>query len=99
MKKNDTAASPDCLTTARLTGMTCLKTFTVLIMLILISGFSRTAAGQTADISKKMKGFDQYMEKALKDWNTPGACVGIVVKDKLVFAKGYGYRDLSLIHI
>ena len=45
MKKNDTAASPDCLTTARLTGMTCLKTFTVLIMLILISGFSRTAAG------------------------------------------------------
>ena len=73
--------------------MTCLKIITVLLMLILISGFGRTAAGQTADISKKMKGFDQYMEKALKDWNTPGACVGIVVKDKLVFAKGYGYRD------
>jgi CubicO group peptidase (beta-lactamase class C family) len=93
MTKNDTAASCDCLTTTERGGMICLRTFVVLFMLIFIVGFSRTAAGQTTDISKKLKGFDQYMEKALKDWNTPGACVGIVVKDKLVFAKGYGYRD------
>jgi CubicO group peptidase (beta-lactamase class C family) len=33
------------------------------------------------------------MEKTLKDWNAPGIGVGIVVGDKLVFAKGYGYRD------
>jgi CubicO group peptidase (beta-lactamase class C family) len=33
------------------------------------------------------------MEKVLKDWNTPGVGVGIVVDDKLVFAKGNGYRD------
>ncbi|OLB34465.1 MAG: penicillin-binding protein [Acidobacteria bacterium 13_2_20CM_56_17] len=33
------------------------------------------------------------MEQTLKDWNTPGVGVGIVVQDKLVFAKGYGYRD------
>jgi CubicO group peptidase (beta-lactamase class C family) len=33
------------------------------------------------------------MEQTLKDWNTPGLGVGIVVGDKLVFAKGYGYRD------
>src|ERR1700752_834855 len=33
------------------------------------------------------------MEQILKDWNTPGIGVGIVVNDKLVFAKGYGYRD------
>jgi CubicO group peptidase (beta-lactamase class C family) len=48
---------------------------------------------QTPDITKRLKGFDQYMEKTLKNWNVPGACVGIVIKDKLVFAKGYGYRD------
>ncbi|MFZ0473581.1 MAG: serine hydrolase [Bacteroidales bacterium] len=93
MTKNDTAASCDCLTTTERGGMICLRTFVVLFILIFIVGFSRTAAGQTTDISKKLKGFDQYMEKALKDWNAPGACVGIVVKDKLVFAKGYGYRD------
>jgi CubicO group peptidase (beta-lactamase class C family) len=33
------------------------------------------------------------MAKTLKDWNAPGIGVGIVVGDKLVFAKGYGYRD------
>ena len=33
------------------------------------------------------------MAKVLKDWNGPGIGVGIVVGDKLVFAKGYGYRD------
>jgi CubicO group peptidase (beta-lactamase class C family) len=48
---------------------------------------------QDQDIGKKLEGFDQYMEKLLKDWNVPGAGVGIVVKDKLVLAKGYGYRD------
>src|SRR2546429_7413344 len=51
------------------------------------------ARGQEADVAKKLQGFDAYMEQTLKDWNTPGVGVGIVVGDKLVFAKGYGYRD------
>jgi CubicO group peptidase (beta-lactamase class C family) len=46
-----------------------------------------------ATIEQKLQGFDAYMEKVLKDWNGPGIGVGIVMKDKLVFAKGYGYRD------
>ena len=45
------------------------------------------------DIAKKLEGFDAYMSKVLKDWNTAGIGVGVVVNDKLVFAKGYGYRD------
>src|SRR5262245_46548102 len=50
--------------------------------------------GQNDDaLLKKLKGFDAYMDQTLRDWNTTGACVGIVVKNKLVFAKGYGYRD------
>jgi CubicO group peptidase (beta-lactamase class C family) len=45
------------------------------------------------DIPSKLQDFDSDMEKLLKDWNAPGFGVGIVEKDKLVFAKGYGYRD------
>lgn len=41
----------------------------------------------------KLQGFDAYMRKTLKDWNAPGVGVGIVVDRKLVFVKGYGYRD------
>lgn len=47
----------------------------------------------SAQVTQKLQGFDAYMEKVLKDWNGPGIGVGIVVNDKLVFAKGYGYRD------
>jgi CubicO group peptidase (beta-lactamase class C family) len=48
---------------------------------------------QSPDITSKLQGFDAYMEQILHDWNAPGIGVGIVVGDKLVFAKGYGYRD------
>jgi CubicO group peptidase (beta-lactamase class C family) len=51
------------------------------------------AQDQNKDIAKKLQGFDTYMAGILKDWNAPGIGVGIVVADKLVFAKGYGYRD------
>ncbi len=42
-----------------------------------------------------MKGFDDYMAQVMRDWNAPGIGIGIVVKDKLVFAKGYGFRDFG----
>ncbi len=45
------------------------------------------------DTAAKLKDFDSWMAKTLKDWNVPGIGVGIVVGDRLVFAKGYGYRD------
>ncbi len=51
--------------------------------------------GRTQDVTQRLEGFDAYMEKTLKDWNAPGVGVGIVVGDKLVFAKGYGYRDFG----
>lgn len=50
-------------------------------------------APTTIDVAQKLQGFDAFMEQTLKDWNGPGIGVGIVVNDKLVFAKGYGYRD------
>jgi CubicO group peptidase (beta-lactamase class C family) len=52
-----------------------------------------SAAAQTVDVNQRLEGFDAYMAKTLKDWNAPGAGVGVVVNDKLVFAKGYGFRD------
>ena len=52
-----------------------------------------SAAAQSIDVTQRLEGFDAYMAKTLKDWNGPGLGVGIVVDDKLVFAKGYGFRD------
>jgi CubicO group peptidase (beta-lactamase class C family) len=65
----------------------------VFVLLLALMTFGLAARAQEPDTSKKLQGFDSYIEQLLKDWNTPGTGVGIVVNDKLVFAKGYGYRD------
>jgi CubicO group peptidase (beta-lactamase class C family) len=51
------------------------------------------AGAQDPPIEQRLGDFDAYMQQVVKDWNVPGIGVGIVVKDKVVFAKGYGYRD------
>jgi len=64
-----------------------------ILFALVLSALGVDALAQETDVAKKLQGFDAYMEQTLKDWNTPGVGVGIVVGDKLVFAKGYGYRD------
>src|ERR1043165_6946310 len=54
---------------------------------------SIVVAQQQESVEARLKGFDSYMEQVMKDWNAPGIGIGIVVGDKLVFAKGYGFRD------
>ena len=54
---------------------------------------SAALRSQPSPIDARLEGFDKYMAQVLVDWNVPGIGVGIVVKDRLVFAKGYGYRD------
>jgi CubicO group peptidase (beta-lactamase class C family) len=68
------------------------------LLVIVFIGALALAAGpspelQEKDIVKRLQGFDGYMAKILQDWNAPAVGVGIVAGDKLVFAKGYGYRD------
>jgi CubicO group peptidase (beta-lactamase class C family) len=63
----------------------------ILTIIVLVAALGATARAQ--DVTEKLQGFDAFMEKTLKDWNGPGIGVGIIVNDKLVFAKGYGYRD------
>ena len=50
---------------------------------------------QNNHVDEKLKGIDSTVYKILEDWNVPGCGVGIVIRDELVFAKGYGYRDLE----
>jgi CubicO group peptidase (beta-lactamase class C family) len=42
-----------------------------------------------------LQGFDEYVNKALKDWEVPGVGIAIVRGDKVVLAKGYGVRKLG----
>jgi len=62
-------------------------------ILFLFLAAASIAGGQTVNVEQKLAGFDEWMARTLRDWNAPGVGVGIVVNDKLVFAKGYGFRD------
>ncbi len=47
------------------------------------------------DYSAKLAEIDAYAEKVRADWNVPGFAVAIVKDDKVIFAKGYGVRELG----
>jgi CubicO group peptidase (beta-lactamase class C family) len=67
--------------------------------LMLLSGAvaaAQPAVSAKAEIDTRLQGFDAYMEQIVKDWNVPGIGVGIVVRDHVVHAKGYGFRDYMM---
>ena len=40
-------------------------------------------------------GFDGFVDQVMKDWKVPGLAVAVVKDGKVIFAKGYGYRDVQ----
>jgi CubicO group peptidase (beta-lactamase class C family) len=49
------------------------------------------AAGQQNPLHQ----IDAYVEKARRDWGVPGIAVSIVKDDSVIFAKGYGTREVG----
>ena len=48
-----------------------------------------------AQVSFPLPAFEQYIEKARQDWQTPGLAVGIVYKGEIIMAKGFGEKRLG----
>jgi len=65
----------------------------VTAMVTVLAAPLRAAEVKAPDPARRLDGFDAYMQKAVKDWNVPGIGVAVIAKDKVVFAKGFGYRD------
>ncbi|MDP4117422.1 MAG: serine hydrolase domain-containing protein, partial [Bacteroidota bacterium] len=56
--------------------------------------FSQTNVLNTQAISG-LKDLDSFVDSAMKKWNVPGLAIGIVKDGKVIYCKGYGYRDLK----
>lgn len=69
-----------------------MRKFTLVALLV---GSCAIAYAQTSPFDKKFPTIDKYIDSFMKAWNIPGLAMGIVYKDKLIYAKGYGYRDLE----
>jgi CubicO group peptidase (beta-lactamase class C family) len=63
--------------------------------LLLLLLFPVCVSAQSTDYSTKYGTIDAYANALLKQWNIPGMGISIVYKDKLIYSKGYGLRDIE----
>src|SRR5437868_13608129 len=66
------------------------KFLIILVPLILLFANSFS---QTAD--KRFNGLDTFVNRILKEWHAAGCAVAVVDRDKVVFLKGFGYKDYA----
>lgn len=66
-----------------------------LLLLVIGCFYSVSIYCQATRFTNKFAAIDKYIDSTLKEWNVPGLTMSIVYKDQLIYAKGYGYRDLE----
>src|SRR5450432_3156255 len=52
-------------------------------------------ATPTAVAKPALGDFDDFVNQAMKDWKVPGLAIAVVLDNKVILLKGYGYRDLE----
>lgn len=68
------------------------KLFFFPVLFIAIAGFSQKSKANT---EVRFAGLDNSFNQVLKDWHAAGFAVAVVEKNKIIYAKGFGYRDLE----
>ncbi len=63
------------------------------ILALLGTAWSGSLAAQRK--ADPLAGLDQYIEQVRQAWNLPGVAVGIVYRDSLVYAKGFGLKEVG----
>jgi CubicO group peptidase (beta-lactamase class C family) len=63
------------------------------ILLLLL--FPLCVSAQSTDFTHKFETIDAYANSLLQQWNIPGMALSVVYKDKIIYSKGYGFRDLE----
>jgi CubicO group peptidase (beta-lactamase class C family) len=68
----------------------------LIIWMGLLSSCSKEESSQKeVDVAKVIPTFESYVQKAMQDWQTPGAAVGIIQGNRLVYAKGFGAKEIK----
>jgi len=49
----------------------------------------------SAQQSAQLRGLDAYIDKARKDWGVAGLAVAVVKGDSVIYAKGFGVREVG----
>src|SRR6266852_6712252 len=59
-------------------------------------GQKKTAApAPQIDPASKLQGLDDLAAQTMQQWKVPGLAIGIVQGGKVIYARGYGFRDVE----
>lgn len=67
------------------------RLFCLIGQLLLVAVLAQVALAQNGALN----GFDDYVNRAMKEWEVPGVAIAIVKGDQVVLAKGYGVRKIG----
>src|SRR6478672_8261393 len=54
-----------------------------------------SSAAQSRSATDPIRDLDAYTAKAVADWKVPGLAIAVVKDGRIVFAKGYGVREIG----
>ena len=72
-----------------------LSAFLFLLSVAIPSLAAEVSSQGAANLAKKLAAVKEHVEYVLKDSGVPGFAVGIIKDGKVLFAEGFGYRDLK----
>jgi CubicO group peptidase (beta-lactamase class C family) len=55
----------------------------------------QASSGSARPMAVDPRAIDAYVEAAMREWQAPGVAIAVVRNDSIVFAKGYGVRELG----
>ena len=65
----------------------------VFTLVFVIGSLLQTSFAQTTD--KRLAGIDTFINRVLKDWHASGVAIAVVDRNKVVLAKGFGYKNYA----
>jgi len=65
--------------------------FALVLFLFLYSGL----LAQKVEPKVSLKGFPEFVTKTMAEWKVPGLAISIVKDGKVIFAEGFGFRDVK----
>ncbi|NTS42414.1 serine hydrolase [Flavisolibacter sp. BT320] len=64
-----------------------------MLFLLFTAALFSASAQKTKKVADRFAGLDAQLEKVRQDWKAAGFAVAVVEKDRIVYSKGFGYRN------
>jgi len=71
------------------------KKYLQLALLVILFLLNLNLLAQQQTTEQSLQGFDEYVTKTMADWKVQGCGIAIVKNGAVIYAKGFGYRDVK----